>query len=48
MGFKKPKKVVGRKRPAEEDIVSILEERATEGSGLGTKSDKLRQMEVER
>lgn len=48
VGFKKPKKLVGRKRPAEEDIVSILEERAAEGSGLGTKGDKLRQLEVER
>ena len=48
VGFKKPKKIIGRKRPAEEDIVSILEQRATDGSGLGTKSDKLKQLEVER
>lgn len=48
VGFKKPKKIIGKKRPAEEDIVSILEERSAEGTGLGTKSEKLKQLQVER
>jgi hypothetical protein len=45
VGFKK--RLVGRKRQAEEDIVSILEER-NEESGLGTKQDKQKQLEIER
>jgi hypothetical protein len=36
--FKKPRKgLVGKKRPAEEDIMTILESRVNEESGLGTK-----------
>jgi hypothetical protein len=36
--FKKPRKgLVGKKRPAEEDIMTILESRVYEESGLGTK-----------
>ena len=36
--FKKPRKgLVGKKRAAEEDIMTILESRVNEESGLGTK-----------
>jgi hypothetical protein len=39
--FKKPRKgLVGKKRPAEEDIMTILESRVDEDSGLGTKESK--------
>ena len=37
VSFKKPKKLVGKKRAAEEDIISILESREDDTSGLGTR-----------
>jgi hypothetical protein len=38
VAFKKPKKVVGKKRAAEEDIVEMLEKRSgEEQSGLGSR-----------
>lgn len=47
--FKKPRKgLVGKKRTAEEDIMTILESRVNEESGLGTKEQKQRQLENER
>jgi hypothetical protein len=39
--FKKPRKaIVGKKRAAEDDILTILESRVNEESGLGTKEQK--------
>lgn len=39
--FKKPRKaIVGKKRAAEDDILTILECRVNEESGLGTKEQK--------
>jgi hypothetical protein len=47
--FKKPRKgLVGKKRAAEDDILTVLESRAIEESGLGTRGDKQRQLENER
>lgn len=47
--FKKPRRgLVGKKRAAEDDILTVLESRAIEESGLGTRGDKQRQLENER
>lgn len=44
IAFKRPRKILGKKRPAEEDIVALLESRndqiGTADSGLGTKEQK--------
>jgi hypothetical protein len=42
--FKKPKKLVGKKRTAteQEDIIAELEKRGESGDGLGTREDKLK------
>jgi hypothetical protein len=49
VSFKKPKKIIGKKRAAEEDIIAVLESRGDEdGSGLGTREQKQRQIEQER
>ena len=48
--FKKPRKgLVGKKRAAEDDIMTVLESRVNEmQSGLGTREEKQRQIENER
>ena len=50
VAFKKPKKLAGKKRAAEDDILHVLESRVEEdmNSGLGTREQKLHQMENER
>jgi hypothetical protein len=49
VSFKKPKKLVGKKRAAEDDILQVLESRAdSTNTGLGTRDQKLKQMETER
>ena len=51
--FKKVKKqIIGKKRNAEEDILNVLEQAATEDntstSDLGTRESKVRELEKER
>lgn len=48
--FRKPMKLVGKKRKAEEDILSILEQQADENGsgGLGTREQKAKQLEADR
>ena len=49
VSFKKPKKLVGKKRAAEDDILLDLESRAdSTNTGLGTRDQKVKQMESER